>query len=203
MSTDPKSSPADFSDPEFPARVRARDPGALQDVARAYLRQVFRAARGAGLPSQQAEDVVQATFTTFIETAPRFEGRSHVRTWLFGILYRKIAETRRAGDRDRRMDAIDEVVESRFNAAGSWSRPPEPTESLLHGRQVLEQIKGCLESAPSPQRMAFVLREVEGLETAEICEILAVTHTNLGVMLYRVRNRLRECLEAQGVRSTS
>ena len=46
--------------------------------------------------------------------------------------------------------------------------------------------------------MAFVLREIEGLATPEICKILEVTRTNLGVMLYRVRNRLRECLEAKG-----
>ena len=187
-----------FGDQEFPAKIRARDPDALQAVARAYLPQIFRAARGAGLAIHQAEDVVQATFTTFIEAAPRFEGRSHVRTWLFGILYRKIAESRRKLDRDRRMDGIDEVVESRFDAAGSWSRPPRPADAALHSREVREQIEGCLNACPTRQRTAFLLREVEGLSTPEICKILEVTSTNLGVMLYRVRNRLRECLEAKG-----
>ena len=47
--------------------------------------------------------------------------------------------------------------------------------------------------------MAFVLREVEGLSTEEIREVLDVTSTNLGVLLYRSRNRLRECLEKSGV----
>lgn len=47
--------------------------------------------------------------------------------------------------------------------------------------------------------MAFHLREVEGLSTEEICKILDVTVTNLGVMLYRLRNRTRECLEAKDV----
>ena len=47
--------------------------------------------------------------------------------------------------------------------------------------------------------MAFVLREVEELTTEEICNVLEITPTNLGVMMYRVRNRLRECLEALGV----
>ena len=59
------------------------------------LPQIVRAARGAGFAPQLAEDVAQDTFVTFIETAPRFEGRSHVRTWLFGILYKKIAAARR------------------------------------------------------------------------------------------------------------
>jgi len=53
----------------------------------AHSRVQRRAARSAGLDTARAEDVVQSTFTTLIETAPRFEGRSHIRTWLFGILY--------------------------------------------------------------------------------------------------------------------
>ncbi len=74
--------------------MRASDQAAIQTVVETYLAQILRAARGAGLDSQQAEDVTQATFTTLIEAAPRFEGRSSVRTWLFGILYKKIAEAR-------------------------------------------------------------------------------------------------------------
>lgn len=189
----------DPDDPGFSARIRARDPAALQAVVRAYLPQIVRAAHGAGFIGQEAEDVAQDTFTTFIESASRFEGRSHVRTWLFGILYRKIAERRRHLDRDRHMDAIDEVVESRFDAAGSWSQPPKSADAMLDSREILEQIESCLDASPTRHRMAFVLREVEGLSTGEICKILDVSVTNLGVMLHRVRNRLRECLEANDV----
>src|SRR5262249_4281648 len=87
----------------------------LKDV-KTYLPQVLRAARGAGLAPARAEDVTQATFTTFLERAEEFEGRSHVRTWLFGILYKKIAEARREARRDEQMADIDGVVEQRFNA---------------------------------------------------------------------------------------
>ena len=99
--------------PDFPARIRERDAEAIQLVVRLYLGQIFRAALGAGLDAQRAEDVAQSTFTTFIETAQRFEGRSHVRTWLFGILYKKVAEARRAAGRDLQTDDIDQVVEQR------------------------------------------------------------------------------------------
>ncbi len=186
-------------DPDFAARIRAREPEAVQIVVRIYLVQILRAARAAGLDPQQAEDVTQATFTTFIEAAPRFEGKSHVRTWLFGILYKKVAEARRAIGRDSQLDEIDAVVEQRFNAEGSWIRPPRPADGQVWDTQVREGIEGCLEEVPSQQRMAFILREVEGLQTEEICKILEVTRTNLGVLLYRVRNRLRECLEAKGI----
>ena len=61
-------------------------------------------------------------------------------------------------------------------------------------------VQACLEEAPTQRRMAFVLREVEGFATPEICKILGVTRTNLGVLLYGVRNRLRERLEARGLK---
>ena len=189
-----------IDDPQFAAQVRAGEPAALQTVVHAYLGQILRAARGAGLDPQRAEDVTQATFATFIEKAAQFEGRSHARTWLFGILYKKIAEARRQLQREIQMEEIDEVVEHRFNSDGSWVRPPQPVDLQLYRTEISKLIEGCLEVIPTQQRMAFVLREVEGLATDEICKILEVTRTNLGVLLYRVRNRLRECLEAKGVK---
>ncbi len=187
-----------LGDPGLAARIRERDPFALQSVSRAYLNQVLRAARAAGLTPEQAEDVTQATFTTFIDKASEFEGRSHVRTWIFGILYRKIAEARRRRDRDRTMTALDESYESRFDPFGGWSRPPEPADANVQNGEIRQALSDCLDAAPTSQRMAFVFREVEGLSTKEVCKILEITATNLGVMLYRIRNRLRECLEARG-----
>lgn len=187
-------------DPRLAEQIRAQDPEALQVVVEAYLGQIFRAARGAGLAPERAEEVAQATFTTFIEKAARFEGRSHVRTWLFGILYKKIAEERRHLSRDQQMDEIDEVVEQRFDASGNWVNPPQPVDVQLYASEIRELFEGCLEAVPTQQRMAFVLREAEGFSSDEICKILDITHTNLGVLMYRVRNRLRECLEARGVK---
>ena len=187
-------------DPGLAAQVRAGSRSAIQTVVEAYLAQILRAARGAGLDPQRAEDVTQATFTTFIETAPRFEGRSSVRTWLFGILYKKIAETRRALQRDRQMDEIDDAFEGRFDASGSWSRPPQAIDTVLYHKEVETEIFACLEAAPLRQTLAFILREVEELSTEDICNVLGITRTNLGVMLHRIRNRVRDCLESKGVR---
>ena len=189
-----------LEDPEFPARLRAGDRTAIQTVAETYLGQILRAARSAGVDPQQAEDVTQATFTTFLETAPHFEGRSHVRTWLFGILYKKIAEARRARQRDRQMDEIDEAFERRFDASGHWSTPPQPVDTDLHHKEVETAIFACLDAAPSRQTLAFVLREVKELSTEDICHVLGITRTNLHVMLHRIRNRVRDCLESKGVR---
>jgi len=180
------------------ALIRERDPAAIEQVVHAYLPQILRAAMGAGLDRPVAEDVTQSTFATFIESAHRFEGRSHVRTWVFGILYKKIAEMRRKLKRDSETDDIDEVFEKRFTSGGFWTRPPQPVDAGVFEQEVRKGIDDCLEEVPSKQKMAFVLREVEEMDSEQICKILEVTRTNLGVLLHRVRNRLRECLESKG-----
>jgi len=185
--------------PDLATRIREREPAAIGEVVRAYLPQIVRAARGAGLDADGAEDVAQSTFLTFIETAPRFEGRSRVRTWLFGILYRKISEARRGLQKAERHEDIDAVFEQNFDSAGNWVRPPRATDAALYASEVRRGIESCLDQVPMKQRMAFTLREVEGLESSEICKILDVSRTNLGVLLHRARTSLRRCLEMKGV----
>lgn len=183
-------------------RLRNRDPQALIEVAGDHARTLFRAARGLGFSKDEAEDLVQEVFTTFLEKLDTFEGRSQLRTWLFGILHRKALERRRATAKENRMDPIDEVFESRFDRAGNWVRPPADIEQLLLSKEIGEHIRGCMDGLPYNQRQAFVLREVEGFEAGEICKILEVSVTNLGVLMHRARGRLRECLEAKGWNQT-
>ena len=184
--------------PGFLDRLRRRDPEALAEVVNDQARTLYRAAGALGFPKQEAEDLVQDVFVTFIERLDSFEGRSQLRTWLFGILHRKAQERRRAGIIDDRMEAIDEVFESRFDGNGNWASPPADLERLLLSKELGVFIRGCLEGLPPNQREAFVLREVEGFETEEICKILGVTVTHVGVLIHRARTRLRECLELKG-----
>lgn len=181
-------------------RLRARDPDALASAVQEHSRALYRAARGMGFQEAEAEDLVQDVFITFLETLDRFEGRSQVRTWLFGILHRKALERRREQYREEQHDPIDEVFESRFDARGNWLRPPEDLHRTLESKEIAEALAGCLEALPAAQREVFVFREMEGLETAEICKILGVTVSNMGVLIHRARNRLRECIEAKGWR---
>jgi len=190
--------PPEFETPDFLQRLRDRERDAIARVVHEYLPQILRAARGAGLDETAADDVTQQTFLTFIETLPRFEGRSHVRTWLFGILYHKLREARRAFQREERHDDIDGVLEHRFDERGMWQTPPRQAEDDLWDQQIRRHLEECLETVPERHRLAFVLKEIEGLATSEICHVLELTVTNLGVILYRARNRLRECLEGRG-----
>lgn len=184
-------------------RVRTRDPEAIRSIVDANLSHVLRAARGAGLSPEEAEDVTQDTFLTFLATIERFEGRSKIRTWLFGILFRKISERRRGRRRDGELEDIDSIVESRFDADGRWIKPPRGPDDDLFDAQIAEHLDACLDELPDRHRTGFYLREVEGLSTDDICSVLEVTRSNLGVILFRARNALRECLEARGFRGGS
>lgn len=188
------------SHPEFLDRLRAKDEDAMQGLVHQYLPQILRAARGAGLNIQNAEDVCQGTFVTFIEKIEEFEGRSHIRTWLFGILYRKISEMRRAAQREGSAGSIEDEMESRFKTDGHWQQPPRATDMAAYESEVREHLDDCLEGISTDQRMAFVLREVEEMDSEDICRTMAVSRSNLGVLLYRGRNLLRECLEKRNIR---
>jgi RNA polymerase sigma-70 factor (ECF subfamily) len=190
--------PPEFATPEFLARLQAQDRDAIAQVVHEFLPQILRAARGAGLNEHEADDVTQQTFLTFIQSLPRFEGRSQVRTWLFGILYHKLREARRGFQKQDRHDDIDDVLEHRFDDRGMWQTPPRDADDALWDEQIRRHLEECLETVPERHRLAFVLKEVEGLASQDICKTLDVTTTNLGVILYRARNRLRECLEGRG-----
>jgi RNA polymerase sigma factor (sigma-70 family) len=180
------------------AALRARDPAALRQVVDQHGRRLYRAARGMGFPPGDAEDVTQDVFVTFFETIERFEGRSEVGTWLFGILYRKAKEHRRANAREEPSDALDEAFEARFNADGSWRQPPIPADRLVAAGQTAVALRECLAGLPTQYREVFQLRQVDDLSPADVSGMLGCTINHVGVMFHRARVRLRACLEAKG-----
>ncbi len=192
-----------FSDPEFLKRLRNGDGPALAELVEVYLPQLLHAGRGMGFSREETEDLAQSVFTALLEGLSRFEGRSHIRTFLFGIFYNKVSEYLREKKRAQESDPIDEVMESKFDTRGHWREPPIDFEKQLFGQEMKRFILECLETIPQGQRMAFYLREVEEMETPEICKRMAISTTNLGVLLFRARNRLRECVEKKASGGTN
>jgi RNA polymerase sigma-70 factor (ECF subfamily) len=102
--------------------------------------------------------------------------------------------------KDQAMDDIDAMVDQRFSAKGRWANPPPPVDLQVYSQEFREMLEDCLQRVSTPQRMVFVFREIVGLSSEEICKVLDITRTNLGVLFFRVRNSLRECLESKGIR---
>lgn len=186
--------------PEVVAGINRRDPVVLDRVVRTHLPALLRAARAAGLGDDDADDAVQAALLVFIERAEDFDGRAPVLSWLMGILYRKMQEHRRTLGREEPASARDDAFEQRFNDDGMWIRPPASPDGHAASAQAMRWLTECLDLLADRRRLAFTLREVEQLETAEICKILDVSPNTLGVLLFRARNELRECMETKGLR---
>ncbi len=155
-----------------------------------------------------AEDVVQETFLAALKAYAKFEGRGSERTWLVGILKHKITDHFRKSIRE---SPIGEMEDDGPEHSEFFNRPDEwtnhwnsnyaPTEWSATPEQLAEQhdfwrvFYDCL--APLPQRTAsvFTFREVDGLSSEEICELLSISVNNLWVILHRARLHLRNCLE--------
>lgn len=188
---------SDWPDQNLLKRFHAKDPEAITQVVRAHAGDLLRAARGLGRGESDAEELVQSVFVAFLGAVERFEGRSSVRTFLFGILYRKALEQGRGKARELATDPSDQVFEARFGPWQHWSRPPRGPDEEAALNETARLIGDCLDALPAPQRAAFHLKEVEGETSESVCNILDVQSTHLRVLLFRARTKLRECLESK------
>lgn len=116
---------------------------------------------------------------------------------MFGILYNKISEYRKQSKKNEPSEDIEKIVNSYFDVNGHWilSKAPVSPEKFLENSQLLKIINICIDHLSMNHKVAFVLREIEGEIVENICNIMDVTATHLGVLLYRARNQLRECID--------
>ena len=175
----------------------------IGDLIDRYTDNLMRAALSLGFPEIEAEELVQATFVALIDGYDRFQNRSKILTYLFGILYNKARETRRLQNRHDSIDAAaDSMFDGHFDAVEHWDQPSMDTmtevEKKAQTSAIGKLLQECLEGLSSLMRMAFTMKEVEGCDTEEICLALDLSTSNLGVTLFRARNKLRECLMAKG-----
>lgn len=153
-----------------------------------------------------AEDAVQEALMGALKNTQSFGRRAALKTWVFAILKNKIADVLRKGQRMVEASQLlrdsedEENLDQLFKTNGFWQaheRPvawSQPMESVKsdHFWRVFET---CLSGLPENQARLFMMREFLELDSTEICETLEITTSNLHVMLYRARLRLRECLE--------
>ena len=154
-----------------------------------------------------AEDAVQDTLVAALQAATTFRGGSSLQTWLIAILRRKLIDQLRRGKReiaetDAGLDMAggDDggLLNRLFERSGHWAVAPAvwpDPDAALEQADFYAAFEECVRGLPERTAQAFVLREVSGLEAAEICKELAISTSNYWVLMHRARLRLRECLE--------
>ena len=189
-------------DAELLRRLRAGDELAFVFLVERYNGSMLRLA-ASFVPSRAvAEEVVQDTWLAVLRGLSAFEGRASLRTWMFTIL---VNRARTTGTREQRTipvaDAGPVVDASRFGPDGAWSAPPEHWIEEAEDRIEAEKLGGVLRVAidglPGRQRDVVLLRDVEGMSSAEVCDVLSISEANQRVLLHRGRGKLRQVLETE------
>jgi RNA polymerase sigma-70 factor (ECF subfamily) len=207
----PQMAPAAASDAELVARLRSRDEAAFMELVDRYHASLVRLAQSFVSTRAAAEDVVQETWVGVLKGIDRFEARSSLKTWLFRILVNR-AKTR--GVRDARCvpfsslaaaaeeDEGPSIEPERFNGddhrwAGHWCAPPPnwDGEERALARETREVIREAIDRLPPAQRTVISLRDVEGLDSEEVCALLELSEGNQRVLLHRARTKVRKALE--------
>lgn len=186
--------------PEDKAPGHTFAPEEIEQLAAEFADELFRYALLRVSSREVALDLVQETFLAVVKGAV-FSGNSGTRTWLIGILRHKIADHFRRASRTPDAPGTD-PEEELFNESGRWATPPgnwpfDPTKELDR-KQFRKMLQLCLKGLAPKRASVFVLREMEGLSTEELCKEFGTTTTNIWVMLHRARLALRACLEKGG-----
>jgi RNA polymerase sigma-70 factor (ECF subfamily) len=99
------------------------------------------------------------------------------------------------------METIDAVDRSFFDARGQWAEPvqrwTDESEDRLDAATWAPVLRSALETLPPRQRQVVLLRDVDGLSSAEVCSILSISSGSQRVLLHRGRTCLREVLQAK------
>src|SRR4051794_18240889 len=200
-------------DTELVRRLREGDEAAFSDIVDRWSRTMLRVARAHVSTEASSQEVVQDTWLAVVKGLSSFEGRSSLKTWVFRILV-NTAKTR--GVREARTLPMSSVIvldddgptvdPSRFRGADdmyahNWTPSGlpqrwegDPAREVLRG-EVRELVTSALDTLPERQRVVVLLRDVQGCDSDEVCDILRLTPENQRVLLHRGRARVRAELE--------
>ena len=191
------------SDRALLARLLAGEEKAFRELVATY-QGAMRAVAFAIVGSRNADEVVQDAWLAVVRNLEGFQGRSSLKTWLLTITA-NTAKTRLK--HNRREVLLDDlpgphgtIGDERFAADGHWLLAPhawhqDTPEALLTEAELRECLEKTLGSLSELQGSVLQLREREGLELDEICNLLQVSLSNVRVLLHRARLKVFATLE--------
>jgi RNA polymerase sigma-70 factor (ECF subfamily) len=193
--------PAPPSDEELAARAAAGDGPAFEDLVRRHQNHVYVLAHRLTGDEADAADVLQETFLLVHRRLSTFRGEARFATWLYRIATNAARMHHRARRR-RPAESLDEYL-PRFDADGRHTAMPEAlrvpchAEERLDRRILAEKARAGIERLPDGHREAFVLRDLEELDTAEVADILGIEPAAVRQRVHRARLMLRGFLSEE------
>lgn len=156
----------------------------------------------------RSEDAVQETLLAALQQLHAYSGRSTERTWLTGILKHKIVDQIRKSCKevpfepsDTDLSEFDPLFEREDEFKDHWSDTLSPRiwhrspEEAIQQSEFFGVLNNCIGKLPERVAHVFTLREMNELDTEEICGLLELSTSNFWVMMHRARMALRRCIE--------
>lgn len=180
------------TDEQVVARVLAGETELFELVMRRHNQRVYRAIRSVVRTEAEVEDVMQQAYLQAFTHLKDFSGRSTVSTWLIRIAMNEaLMRTRKAA----RLTLVPDLTGHLESAM------PSPTndspEERAHARELSSYLETAVDALPELYRTVFVLREIEGLSTAETAEVLEVSEDVVKTRLHRAKSLVRDALFEQ------
>lgn len=174
------------SDEEIVERVLAGAVDLFEVLMRRHNQRVYRTVRAVLRNEADVEEVMQQSYVSAYAHLAEFKGTARFSTWLLRIaLHEAFGRVRRG-----RLVAVGETEES---AIPMWSaQHPQGPEDSVSDRELADWLEAEVEKLPEIHRLTFMLREVEGLDTAQTAEVLEVSELVVKTRLHRAKTALRE-----------
>src|SRR4051812_7288540 len=176
-----------LSDQEVVARVIEGQTALFEVLMRRYNERIYRAARSIVRDEDEAEDVMQQAYVNAYAHLRQFDGRAKFSTWLTRIaIHEALARARKRG----RYESVDFEEES---SAVEHQSAPDPEHRAFAG-ELRSLLESAIDELPDRLREVFMLREVDGLTTADTASCLGVSEDVVKTRLSRGRAALRRRL---------
>jgi RNA polymerase sigma-70 factor (ECF subfamily) len=182
-----------MSDTEVVHRVRGGETGLFEILMRRYNQRLYRIIRTFLSDDDEAKDVMQLAYVNAYIHLDQFANQAAFSTWLTRIaVYEALARVRQR----RRFENVD--TGDSDHPMGALRAPAPDPEQQVFVSELRVLIESAVETLPPRYRAVFVLRDVEGMSTAETAVCLAITEQSVKTRLHRARVLLRNDLFQRG-----
>lgn len=178
-------------------RLRTGDERAYEHVVLTYSGRLVNTAKRFLDQDEDAQDAVQEAFLSAFRNLDKFQGDSRLYTWLHRIVVNqalmKLRSRRRKPERN-----IDDLL-PRYSEAGERSELGQAWavtyDTAAASNEVGEMVRGGIDQLPDDYRTILIMRDLEGLNTAETAEALGLSEAAVKTRLHRARMALKHVLD--------
>src|SRR5687767_14864810 len=181
-----------LSDEQVVADVLEGQTALFEVLMRRHNERVYRAARAIVRDESEAEDVMQQAYVSAYANLRQFNKQAQFSTWLTRIVINESLA------RVRRKQRYEPFEEHRSNVEAFMKRdsPRDPEREAASG-ELRALLESAIDGLPDGAREVFMLRDVEGMSTAEVGAALGISDDAVKTRLFRARAALRDDLMAR------